>query len=95
MDPQILIILLSREGIIQTVPDLLGQQIRPAVCHRIKTYKGSSGIRRLTMVTSYQPIPTVIESVLKGIKGSTMDAATRRVVDGVCGHRHGEVLMGV
>ena len=45
------------------------------------------------MVMSYQPIPMVIE-LMKGIIGSTTDAATRRVVDGVCRHRHAGVVMG-
>ena len=48
--------------------------------------------RRLMMVMSYRPILTV-ETIPKGIIGRATNAAMRRVVDGVCGHGHGEVLM--
>jgi len=43
--------------------------------------------RRLTMVTSYQPIPTVVP-ITEGVIRRAADAATGRVVDGVCRHRH-------
>ena len=49
--------------------------------------------RRLTMVTSDRPIP-LVEPTLEGLKGRDTDTTTSRVVDGVCGHGHGEVLMG-
>jgi len=35
-----------------------------------------------------------IESITEGLDGRTTDTATGRVVDRVCRHRHGEVLMG-
>jgi len=45
------------------------------------------------MVTSYWPIPTV-ELIMEGVVGRAMDTATRRVVDGVGGHRHVEGKKG-
>jgi len=46
------------------------------------------------MVTRSWPI-TLVEPISEGIKGRAADAATRRVMDGVCRHGHVEVLMGI
>jgi len=45
------------------------------------------------MITRDRPSPGV-ESIPEGIKSRTADVATRRVVNGVCGHGHDGVLMG-
>jgi len=46
------------------------------------------------MVTRDRPPPGV-EPITEGIIRRAADTATGRVVDGVHGHRHGEVLIGV
>jgi len=46
------------------------------------------------MITRDRPSPSV-EPLTEGITGNAADTATGRVVDGVCGHGHGEVLMGM
>jgi len=45
------------------------------------------------MVTRYRPVSTV-KPITEGFIRRTADAATGRVVDGVCGHGHAVVLMG-
>jgi len=82
MDPQFLVIVLIGECIIQSIPDLLGQQIRPAVYHTINIYLRNK-TRRLIMVTSHRPILTV-ELITEGVIGRTTNAATGRVVNRVC-----------
>jgi len=49
--------------------------------------------RRLTMVTRDRPPPGV-EPFAEGFVGGTTNTTTGRVVNGVCGHGHVEVLMG-
>ena len=44
------------------------------------------------MITRNRPPPGV-EPITEGFIRRATDTVTRRVVDGVCGHRHGEVLM--
>jgi len=46
------------------------------------------------MITGDRPSPSV-EPIAEGITINAADTATGRVMDGVCRHRHGEVLMGV
>jgi len=46
------------------------------------------------MITGDRP-SSGVESITEGITINAADTAAGRVVDGVCGHRHGEVLMGV
>ena len=46
------------------------------------------------MITGDRPLPS-IESVTEEVTINAADTAAGRVVDGVCGHGHGEVLMGV
>ena len=46
------------------------------------------------MVTGDRPSPSV-ESIAEGITINAADTAAGRVMDGVCGHGHSEVLMGV
>ena len=45
------------------------------------------------MVTRDRPSPS-IESITEGIPIDTTDTTAGRVVDGMCGHGHVEVLMG-
>jgi len=46
------------------------------------------------MITRDRP-PSSIEPITEGIKGRIVDVVMGRVVDRVCGHGHGEVLMGM
>jgi len=46
------------------------------------------------MITGDRPSPSV-ESIAEGITINTADTAAGRIVDGVCGHGHGEVLIDV
>jgi len=46
------------------------------------------------MITRDRPSPGV-KPFSEGLEGGTTNATTGRVVNGVCGHGHGEVLMGV
>jgi len=46
------------------------------------------------MITGDRPTPSV-EPITEGVTSNTTNAATGRVVDGMCRHGHGEILMGV
>ena len=46
------------------------------------------------MITRYGP-SSGVKPITEGISFNAADTATGRVVDGVCGHGHGEILMGV
>ena len=46
------------------------------------------------MITGDRPSPRV-KVITKGITSDTADTATGWVMDGVCGHGHGKILMGV
>jgi len=46
------------------------------------------------MITRYRP-PSSVEPITKGLNRRAADTTTGRVVNGVCGHGHGKILMGV
>jgi len=64
------------------VPDFLGRQIRPVICHTINI-RIKDKTRRLMVVTGNWPIP-MIEVITEGVIGRAANAAAGRVMDGVC-----------
>ena len=46
------------------------------------------------MVTRYRP-PSSVELITEGLNRRPPDTTVGRVVNGVCGHGHDEVLMGM
>ena len=60
----------------------------------VNTIWGYQDQRRLTMVTRYWP-PSSVEPIMEGLDRRATNTVMRRVMNGVCGHGHSEVLMGV